>query len=101
MTNLTSSATTLLERVRDGNAWCIRAWARACEVADDREEWCRRMDLFEKGTHRLDLLCLQLEVEGYRQCLYDEPKCRGTRDIVCWACPSETHHWLEESNQWR
>ena len=98
MTNLTSSATTLLERVRNGNAWCVHAWVRACEVVDDRDEWCRRTDLFWQGTEKLYHLCLELEeIEGYRECVYDEPKCRGTREITCWVCPSETPHWREKA----
>lgn len=88
-----SAAATLLERVRNGNDWCLRAWARACDAADDHDEWCRRMDLFWRGTVKLDSLNFQLEGEGYDQCLYDEPKCRGTDDITCLACPSKTPHW--------
>jgi hypothetical protein len=53
------------------------------------------MDNFEKGTDKLGVLCLQLQAEGFESCLYDEPRCRGVKEIVCWACPSKTAHWLE------
>ena len=93
---VSSQATTLADRVRNGNAWCSGAWAFACEAADDKDEWVRRMDNFEKGTRKLDRLCIELQGEGFEECLYDEPKCRGVKEIVCWTCPSKTAHWLEE-----
>jgi len=81
MSHPVSEAEVLAERVRNGNAWCRRAWARACAVADtDHEEWCRRMEMFYQGTVRLDGLCQHLIAAGYDRCLYAEP--RDKRDCL-------------------
>jgi hypothetical protein len=45
------------------------------------------MTLFEAGTERLYILCLQIEASGFTKCPYEKPLCLGTTEITCWACP--------------
>ena len=92
---------TLVARCRKGNEVIARIWREACENADDREKWAEMLDLYHRGTVKLQGLCDQLEALGYTGCLYDEPKCRGTNELTCFACPSKTPYWREGVRQER
>ena len=92
---------TLLARCRKGNEVIAKIWREACENADDRAIFSALMEKFHRGTVKLSGLCDQLETLGYTGCLYDEPRCRGTNELVCFACPSKIPHWREGVRQER
>lgn len=77
----------LVRRIVKGNDWCRAAWQRCCDAADgDETAWHRQLEMFHRGTARLDILCLQLEASGYEKCLYQKPICLDTDEVACWAC---------------
>ncbi len=83
---------TLLTRVRAGNNALFSAWQEACKVADDVPAWTAQMDRVERAWPRLYALWLELEAQGYGQCLYDTPKCTDP-GWFCFACPSKNEEY--------
>ena len=89
--------TTLVARCRKGNEVIGNLWGRACQVVNDDVAWADAMELYHRATVKLSHLCLRLQALGYTSCLYEEPRCRGTRDLVCFGCPSKTPYWRENA----
>ena len=89
----------LLARCLRGNEVILELWRRACLVVDDNIAWAQAMELYHQATVKLSGLCMRLEVLGYDRCLYDVPRCRGTKDIVCFACPSKYPYWRPAPEQ--
>lgn len=80
----------LLNRVRKGNEllWQTRQHAVECSSLEESEALMVSID---RAWPRLASLCLELEVSGFENCLYGEPRCRGAAcspGWFCYVCPS-------------
>jgi len=101
--------TTLLNRVKLGNAKLNGAWLEARTVADDVQNWTRIMEMIERARPRLDLLCMALKSWGYHDCLYqngERTKCFEDDGRFCWVCPKQPcymcggYSWWWRQNRW-
>jgi hypothetical protein len=91
----------LLTRVRDGNNKLHAAWMEAIQSDDTGYE--NMMMRIDKSWPKLNLLCLQLEVAGCKECVYGfSPPCRGDDSLwFCYVCPSARPHWRGADKQLR
>ena len=82
----------LLARVKDGNAKLNAAWMIACNVAADPVAFDEQLHRIAVSWPRLDVLCQELMLEGYSQCLYqandpDRRQCFEKDGRFCFVCP--------------
>jgi hypothetical protein len=87
---VTLSISELKERVRSGNDKLLDAWEKGKRDGDID----RQLERIGNSWPKLSNLCLELEANGFNECLYDKPKCKtGDIEQFCFVCPRETIHW--------
>lgn len=97
-------ALALRARVIKGNQKLFQAWLEIRELADDREEWSRQMDKWDQAVKKLILLCTELKLRGYTECLYLEDgkkvkRCLDNPDgFWCQVCPSIYPYWENKNS---
>lgn len=101
--------TSLLNRVKLGNAKLNSAWLKARTVADNPQEWSRIMEMIQRAWPRLDFLCTALVSTGYHDCLYQDgerTRCFEDDGHFCWVCPKQPCYicrgtsWWWRQNRW-
>jgi len=96
--------TALKERVRVGNDKLTKAWLEILDIKN-KEAQALEDDRWYKARRKLEMLCFELEVKGYEDCLYieDGRKVRqcptDPQNSWCWVCPSKTPYWRNEGKQ--
>ncbi len=70
MTEYSPELLALRDRVKLGNNKLFKAWLQIREIAHDSEEWARQMELWHQAAEKLSLLCSELKLKGYTDCLY-------------------------------
>ncbi|GAH11834.1 unnamed protein product [marine sediment metagenome] len=89
----------LRDRVRLGNYKLFRAWQQIKELAHDSEQWSQQIDRWHDATEKLSLLCSELKLKGYADCLYMEngkrtKSCLSNPDgFFCQVCSSIYPYW--------
>jgi len=93
----------LRDRVKRGNDVLFKAWLQIRELAHDSEEWSRQMELWHQAGKKLSLLCTELKLRDYCDCLYRNEKGERTRSCLdnpdqfwCQVCPSNISYWDKE-----
>lgn len=91
-TLLTSRQKYLLEKVRSGNDKFIDAWKHGVDT-EGTGEVIKQLNRISNSYRYLSNLVIELELTGYNQCLYDNPKCKDDPQYFCFVCPRETVKW--------
>lgn len=98
-----SEVVSLRDRIVKGNDKLFKAWLQIKELANDRDEWDRQMDLWNEAQRKLSLLCSELKLRGYEDCLYIDNNGNKTKSCLnepggwwCQVCPSTRCYWEEE-----
>lgn len=96
----------LRDRVIVGNKKLNDAWEQLIKIADDKERWAEEMERWHQANEKLSILCDQLKLTGYEDCLYlskvEVPNskrtksCLGQGGIGCRVCPSRIPYWEQE-----
>lgn len=92
----------LRDRVTLGNEKLFQAWLQIRELAHDSEEWSWQMDKWAEAQHKLSLLCSELKLKGYTDCLYIENgkktrSCLSNPDgFWCCVCSSSYPYWEKD-----
>lgn len=93
----------LRDRVIAGNDKLFRAWLQIRELAHDTQEWSRQMDRWAEAQQRLHLLCSELKLRGFTDCLYLDGSGKKTKNCLhnpdnwwCCVCPSDEPYWEKE-----
>lgn len=96
----------LRDRVVNGNQRLFEAWLKIKELAHDSEEWSRQMDRWNEAQEKLHVLCLELKMMGYSDCLYLDESNRKTKSCLenpdgfwCQVCPSGYPYWEVEAGK--
>ena len=91
----------LRDRVRQGNDKLFAAWLQIRDI-QDKDEREYQFEQWDKAKEKLNLLRLELQVRGYRDCLYIENGRKTKRCLdepgewFCNTCPSDREYWVEE-----
>ncbi len=98
-----SETLALRDRVILGNKKLNDAWEQIKGMVHDSEEWKYQMERWRQGNEKLSLLCSELKLRGYEDCLYLDDqgkktkKCLSPGDAIgCRVCPSSRKYWEEE-----
>ena len=100
--NYSLEVITLKDRVVRGNEKLNLAWQQLRNIANRTEEWTEQLERWHQANEKLSLLCTELKLRGYSDCLYMENgkktrKClEPGDDIGCRVCPSSREWWAEE-----
>ena len=91
----------LKERVKEGNRKLNEAWGKICDMCLKKEQWERETDKWHEASHKLNNLCFELQLKGYRDCLYIENgvkmrTCLSQEGFGCRVCPSDKNYWETE-----
>ena len=92
----------LRNRVKAGNEKLIKAWSQLKEMTHNTEEWATQFERWHQANEKLSLLCTELKLKGYEDCLYMEngkkiKKClEPGESLGCRVCPSSYPYWQEE-----
>lgn len=95
----------LRDRVILGNKKLNDAWDIIKEMDHESQQWNDEFDRWHQANEKLSVLCTQLKLMGYTDCLYiDESgkkvkKCLEQNSIGCRVCPSIRHYWEEEFSE--
>ncbi len=101
-----SETLALRDRVILGNKKLNDAWEQIKGMVHDSEEWKYQMERWRQGNEKLSLLCTELKLRGYEDCLYLDDQGKKTKKcllpddaIGCRVCPSSRKYWEEEFNE--
>ena len=89
-------------RVKKGNDKLFEAWQQIRELAHNSDEWSEQMELWHQAGKKLSVLCTELKLKGYGDCLYLEngKKTKNCLDnpggFWCQVCPSSIRYWDKE-----
>ena len=92
----------LKNRVKAGNLKLNLAWQQLKEMTHNTEEWATQFERWHQANEKLSLLCTELKLKGYEDCLYMEngkkiKKClEPGESLGCRVCPSSRAYWAEE-----
>lgn len=92
----------LRERVINGNQKLFTAWEKLRAMVHDTEEWSKQMERWHEATEKLSLLCGELKLKGYDECLYivngqKVKSClKNPGGFWCQVCPSSYRYWEKE-----
>lgn len=90
----------LKARIKEGNEKLNKAWHRICELDHSSPQWAEEVERWYQANEKLSMLCTELKLLGYEDCLYIEngKKTRrcGWSDLGCRVCPSKRAYWEEE-----
>lgn len=92
----------LRDRVINGNNKLFKAWLQIREIAHDSEEWAKQMELWHQAAEKLSLLCQELKLKDFTDCLYIEDgkktkSCLSNPDgFFCVCCSSSIPYWEME-----
>jgi len=92
----------LRDRVKKGNDKLFQAWLQIRELAHNSDEWSKQMELWHQASEKLGVLCTELKLKGYGDCLYLEngkktKSCLDNPDgFGCQVCPSSIRYWDKE-----
>jgi len=90
----------LRDRVKLGNEKLFKAWQQIREL--NSAEWSYQMELWYQAGKKLNVLCIELNLKGYGDCLYLEngkktKSCLDNADgFWCQVCPSSIRYWDKE-----
>jgi hypothetical protein len=90
-TTLKSNTENLVSRIKSGNdkIWSVYNAALSIDLNKETERFDREMDRVSNAIPRLAYLVQELQLMGYRDCLYPENRPCKKPDQWCWACPAE------------
>ncbi|GAI71499.1 unnamed protein product [marine sediment metagenome] len=98
-----SEVLVLRDRVILGTKKLNDAWEQIKGMVHDSEEWKYQMERWHQGNEKLSLLCTELKLRGYEDCLYLDDQGKKTKKcllpgdtIGCRVCPSSRKYWEEE-----
>lgn len=92
----------LRERVILGNQKLFDAWNNIKKLDHESQQWKDEFERWHQACERLSLLCTELKVKGYEDCLYLENgkrtrSCLSNPDgFWCQVCPSTPRYWDKE-----
>ena len=94
----------LKARIRQGNLKLNLAWSQLKEMTHNTEEWATQFERWHQANEKLSLLCTELKLKGYEDCLYLEngkkvKKClEPGESLGCRVCPcgSNKTYWQDE-----
>lgn len=96
----------LKERVILGNQKLFDAWLKIREFAHDSKKWSDEMDRWTEAKEKLSLLCSELKVKGYEDCLYIDADGKRSKNCLnnpngfwCQVCPSRYRYWEEDAGK--
>lgn len=90
----------LRDRVIIGNDKLWKAWLQIREMDGEQRE--EQLDKWSEAQKKLHLLCQELKLKGYTDCLYliDGKKMKNCLDnpdgFWCQVCPSVKTYWEDE-----
>lgn len=79
----------LIERIKNGNAWCLTQWNKCCSLADNPDQmlWLTSFHAFGTGVDKLNVLATELAAMRYHDCIYGELFCPESPKILhCFVC---------------
>lgn len=92
----------LRDRVISGNKKLNDALKQIRQIDHESQEWKDLFEQWHQANEKLSVLCTELKLRGYTDCLYIEngkktKKCLSPGDdIGCRVCPSSRKYWEEE-----
>lgn len=91
----------LKDRVRTGNKKLQIAWDQICKLDHESEQWNKEFQKWHEANEKLSVLCTQLKVRGFTDCLHLDDKGEKIKKCLdhplgCLCCPSATPYWTAE-----
>ncbi|GAI76263.1 unnamed protein product [marine sediment metagenome] len=93
----------LRDRVILGNKKLNDAWEQIRQIDPESQEWKDLFEQWHQANEKLSLLCTELKLRGYEDCLYLDDQGKKTKkclppgdDIGCRVCPSSRKYAEEE-----
>ena len=98
---LTDEVLALRDRVIKGNDVLWKAWQQIRNMNGEERE--KQLDKWNEAQQKLHLLCGELKLKGYEDCLYLDKNGKKTRNCLqnpdgfyCQVCPSNKNYWEDE-----